>query len=361
MQKTYLSAVTSGAIIAKDVYGMDGVLLISKGSDFNERDIAKFRDQGVTSIFVEKDGSMGKEIVEEIRTSMNISDVIHEKTRNQALAQIKKTMVRFGHISGVNINEISKLVEDMIEQLLDNKDFVFALSQIRSIDDYTYQHSVNVGVLSLIIGIDLKLSHEDLKILGIGAILHDIGKIMVSEDILKKPGKLTLEEFEEIKKHPLYGYEILKHAGIDEEAAQIALYHHEKFDGTGYTKGLKSNKIPLYSRIVAVADVYDAMSNDRIYQRKYAHDKVYSEITHLGDTHFDKKIMEKFAGHLRIYPNGTGIILNTNHKGIVLIQNKLYPESPIVRVFKNDKKDIKNLYVDVDLSLTQQLFIKSTF
>lgn len=361
MQKTYLSAVTPGAIIAKDVYGMDGVLLISKGSAFREHFANRFRDQGVTSIFVEKDGSMTQKTIDKIQKSLDISDVIHEKTRNQALNQMKKTMVRFGHVSGVNINEISKLIEEMIEQLLDSKDFVFALSQIRSIDDYTYHHSVNVGVVSLIIGLDLKLDKESLKSLGIGAILHDIGKIMISEDILKKPGKLTKEEYIEIKMHPVYGYEILKKAGVSEESAQIALYHHEKWDGTGYIKGLKNDKIPLYSRIVAVADVYDAMSNDRIYQKKYSHDKIYSEITHLGNKHFDQDIMEKFAKHLSIYPNGTGIILNTDHRGIVLGQNKSYPESPIVRVFKNEKTDIKNLFVDVDLSITKHLYIKSTF
>jgi len=361
MQKTYLSAVTPGAIIAKDVYGMDGVLLVSKGSTFKEHYTSRFKEQGVTSLFIKEKDAETEEAIKEVQRSMQIGDVIHEKTRNQAISQVKQTMVRFGQSSGINIKEISKLVEEMIEQLLENRDFVFALSQIRSIDDYTYHHSVNVGVLSLIMGIDMNLDQDDLKKLGIGAILHDIGKIMIAEAILKKPGRLSKEEFAEIKKHPLYGYEILKQAGINEESAKIALHHHEKYDGTGYNEGLKSDKIPLFSRIVAVADVYDAISNDRIYQKRLTHDKVYSEITHLGDKHFDKNIMEKFARHLSIYPNGTGIILNTNHKGVVLSQNNLYPESPNVRIFKNDRKDIKNLYVDIDLSLMPHLYIKSTF
>ncbi len=361
MEKTYLSAVPSGAVIGKDVYGMDGVLLIPKGATFKDHYTQSFRNKGVTSLFVDKSGSLKKDTIEEIRASMEISDIIHDKTRTQAINQVKKTIVNFSCASGINISKLSKIVSDMIEQILEKKDFVFALSQLRSIDDYTYKHSVNVGVISLLIGTDLKLDSKALMDLGIGAILHDIGKVLISEDILKKPTKLTYEEFQEIKKHPQYGYDILKQSNVSEDAAQIALYHHEKVNGTGYTSGLKSSDIPLFSRIVAIADVYDAMSNDRIYQKKKTPDIVYSEITHASNTHFDSNIMETFCKHLSIYPNGTGIVLNTNHKGMVLSQNRMYPESPVVRIFKNDRSDLSKLYVDIDLSLSSNLFIKNAF
>lgn len=361
MEKTLINDVIPGAIIAKDVYSGDGVVLVSKGVVFREHFVKRFNEAGVREIFIEEDGQMTKETVSNIRKCLHINDVIHEKTRTQAQAQIKKTMVKLSTVGYISINKISKIVEEIIEQLLEKKEFVFALSQLRSVDDYTYKHSVNVGVLSLIIGIDLNLDKDSLKNLGIGAILHDIGKAVIPEDILKKPSSLTHEEFSEIKKHTEYGYEILRQTDVTEEAAQIALYHHEKYDGTGYRKGLKGNNIPLFSRIVAIADVYDAMSNDRVYQKKLSPDKVFKEITHLGDTHFDCEIMEKFARHLSIYPTGTGVILNTDHRGIVISQNKLYPESPVVRVFKDERNDIRNLYVDIDLSSTKHLYIKDTF
>ena len=304
---------------------------------------------------------MTPETIVTIRKSLSIQDVIHEKTRTHAQNQIKKTMMKFKSVSSTDIQKISQMVEDMIEQLLDKKDFVFALSQLRSVDDYTYQHSVNVGVLALIIGIDLNLDKEQLKQLGMGAILHDIGKIMVPEEIIKKPAKLTSEEFQEVKRHTEYGYDILVQTDIPEEAARIALHHHEKFDGTGYSRGLSNTKIPLFARIVAVADVYDAMSNDRVYQRRSAPDKVFREITHLGDKHFDTHIMETFAKHINIYPTGTGIILNSGHRGIVLYQNKLYPESPIVRVFMKKEQHSKRLYFDLDLSINTKWYIIETF
>lgn len=361
MQKTLISGVSPGSIIAQDVYGTDGVLLIKKGTPFREHYTPRFKEAGVQEISIEENGEMSTDTINAIRKSLNIQDVIHEKTRSHAYNQIKKTMMKFKSVSRSDIQKIGQIVEDMIEQLLDQKDFVFALSQLRSVDDYTYQHSVNVGVLALIIGIDLSLDKDQLRHLGTGAILHDIGKIMISEDLIKKPSKLTIAEFSEVKKHTLYGYEILMQTNIAEEAAQIALHHHEKYDGTGYCWGLRNTNIPLFARIVAVADVYDAMSNDRVYKRRTLPDQVFREITHLGDKHFDAHIMETFAKHINIYPTGTGIVLNSGHRGIVLHQNKLYPESPIVRVFTPKEQNIKRLYFDVDLSINTKWFIIETY
>lgn len=350
MHKHFLSGVSPGAIIAQDVYGNDGVLLLKKGSAYRTQYTTRFKEAGVTEVYIEDDGTMAQESIEEITKSLNLKDIIHDRTRSHAHAQIKKMMVRFKSLGHTDIRKITAIVEEILDQLLDRKDFVFSLSQLRSVDDYTYHHSVNVGVLSLIIGIELELSNEALLNLGMGAILHDIGKVMIPDEILNKPSKLTPEEYAEVKKHTLYGYQILIDAGFPEESAQIALYHHEKYDGSGYTYGLDRTKIPLFARIVAVADVYDAMSNDRVYQKRSAPDKVYREITHLGDKHFDKDIMESFAKHICIYPTGTGVILNTGHRGIVLHQNKLYPESPVIRVFTPESKHYTKLYFDVDLS-----------
>lgn len=351
MQKHLLHRVSPGAIIAQDIYGEDGVLLLKKGSAYRPHYTTRFKEAGVHEVYIEEDGFMSKESINEIRTSLKLNDIIYERTKLHAQAQIKKMMVRFKSLGHSDIRRISKVVEDIIDQLFNQKDFVFSLSQLRAVDDYTYHHSVNVGVLSLIIGIELGLDQSALLKLGMGAILHDIGKVMIPDELLNKPTRLTPEEYAEVKKHTVYGYKIMKEAGMSEESAQIALHHHEKYDGSGYTYGLQRTKIPLFARIVAVADVYDAMSNDRVYQKRSTPDKVYREITHLGDKHFDKDIMECFAKHICIYPTGTGVILNSGHRGIVLEQNKLYPESPIIRVFTPETKHYKNLYFDIDLSL----------
>ncbi len=361
MQKILIDDISPGSVIAKDILNHEGVMLIPKGTILRDKFISQLHEIGVEEILVEENEQESAQRIKEIQKSMNIDEIIFEKTRIQAQMQIKKLMVKFSTMNHMNLDKIKYLVEDIIEQLLLKKDIVLTLSRLRSIDNYTYEHSVNVCVLSLIVGIDLNLDRDSLKNLGIGAILHDIGKVGVSEGILKKPSRLTEKEFEEVRRHTQYGYDILTNTNISEEAAQIALCHHEKYDGTGYNRRLKGESIPLYSRIVAVTDVYDAMSNDRVYKKKMSPDKVFKEIARMGNKHFDREIMEKFVRHLSLYPTGTGVILNTNHRGIVIEQNRLLPESPIIRLFKKDKSSNRSSFVDVDLSTTRYLFIKDTF
>lgn len=369
MQKIYLDDISPGTIIAKDIYNGYGTMLVSKGTVVMDKFIKQLEDIGISELYVEDNADdvfeencvESLKMMEDEQAKLPIDDVIYEKTRVQAHMQVKKIMVRYSVHSHINIDKIHKIVESIIEELLSRREIVLTLSQLRSIDDYTYEHSVNVSVLSLIVGIDISLGKESLCSLGTGAMLHDIGKAIIPDNVLKKPSKLTTSEFSEIKKHAEYGYEILTKINLPEEAASIALYHHEKYDGSGYPKKLKGEEIPLFSRIVAIADVYDAISNDRVYKRKFSPDKVYRQIAQLGSTHFDPEIMEKFVSHLALYPNGSGVILNTNHKGIVIGQNKLLPQSPVVRIFRKERSDLKNLYTDIDLSQTKFLYIKETF
>ena len=394
MQRIDLNEISPGSTIAKDVFNSSGTMLVSKGTVVMDRFIKQLEDIGIRELYVEDtpdnyqecldeeeeesgdnmgdlDGDIpadsandiekNQKLAEEGKKKLPIDDVIYEKTRVQAHMQVKKIMIRYSAHSHINIDRIHKIIENIIEQLLSRREIVLTLSQLRSIDDYTYEHSVNVSVLSLIVGIDLRLERSELENLGTGAMLHDIGKAVIPDNVLKKPSKLTNSEFNEIKKHTEYGYEILSSIELPEEVASIALHHHEKYDGSGYPNKLKGDEIPLFSRIVAVADVYDAISNDRVYKRKLSPDKVYRQIAQLGTSHFDPDIMEKFVSHLALYPNGSGVILNTNHRGIVIAQNKLLPQSPVIRIFRKDVSDLSNLYTDIDLSQTKFLFIKDTF
>lgn len=361
MQRTLIEEIKPGVVIAKDIHNHNGVMLIPKGTVFSGDLIKHLENTGVKEIYTDDYDQETQEAITDFQKKLFIDDIICENTKIQAHKQIKKTMLRFNTMGKLQIGKINLIVESIIEQLLSKRDIVLSLSRLRSIDNYTYEHSLNVCVLSLILGIDLNVDKQLLSILGTGAIMHDVGKVVVSEDILKKPSKLTDDEFEEIKKHTEYGYQILKNSDVSEEAAGIALYHHEKYDGSGYNRNFIGDRIPLFSRIVAVADVYDAMSNDRVYKKKLPPNLVYKEIARLTGKHFDAAVIEMFLKHLSIYPVGTGVVLNTNHKGVVLAQNKFLPESPIIRVFKKDKKCLRVIGVDIDLSQTKYLYIKETF
>jgi putative nucleotidyltransferase with HDIG domain len=361
MQKIFVDDVSSDVVLAKDIVTSQGTVLIPRGTLLKLWLADYLRKKGITEIFIEDIKQYNRQAPATFYDGIDIDDIIYKNTRILAEKQIKKIMFNMATMDRVLINSISPVVEDIMEQLLSKKEIILTLSKLRTVDNFTYEHSVNVCVISLIIGIDLKLDKASLKILGLGSILHDIGKIKISENILNKPTSLSNEEYDIVKMHTQYGYEMLMNSNVSKEIALIALFHHERFDGSGYKNHLKGNNIPIYSRIVSVADAYDAMSNDRIYKKKKTPDIVYKEIISLSNKHFDKSITEKLIGHLNLYPVGTGVILNTEHKGIVIRNNKNLPESPIVRIFTKNPISLKYSFLDIDLSSSRYLYIKKVF
>ena len=173
---------------------------------------------------------------------------------------------QFGTVSMTDMMSITK---STVDGLMENYALVHVVKNLRGKDDYTYQHSVNVGILAGIIGRWLKMDEERLNTLVLAGMMHDIGKSKIPLEILNKPGKLTTEEFEIMKRHTVEGYKILSTIkGIKEELLLVALQHHERIDGSGYPFGLTGNKIHDFARIIVVADTYDAVTTDRIYQPK---------------------------------------------------------------------------------------------
>lgn len=367
MQKVRIDNVAQGAIIAQDIHANDGRMLISRGAHYRGSFLGRLQNAGILEIFIEEDDPTAREKpnqedpLQALQQEVLIDDVIYEKTRKQAEQQIMKIMVRLGSMRHTHMNKLFHVVESIMEQLLSQPDLVLSLSKLRSIDDYTYEHSVNVCVISILIGIDLFMEKEVLRELGVGAILHDIGKVGVSERIIKKPGKLYPVEFDEIKRHTELGYQILKGAGFSENVARIALYHHERIDGSGYPHHLEAHDIPLFARVVAIADFYDAISNNRIYRKAMTPDNAYREVIKTSTNHLDEVLVEKFLRHIHMYPVGRGVVLNSMEKGVVIRQNHLMPESPVVRVFERVQGRLVPRYQDLDLSAVPSLFIVDTF
>lgn len=179
----------------------------------------------------------------------------------------------------------------------DNLELITALANaLDSRDPHTMCHSENVAKYSLQIAEKMRLSKETCDIIRKGALLHDIGKIGIPEHILQKHGRLTNEEYKIIQSHPKIGYEMIKHVGNfhDNGILDIVLYHHERFDGKGYPAGLKGNQIPLYARIVAVADTFDAMTTKRVYRDELSLDYTLNEIWKNKGTQFDPEVVDAF-------------------------------------------------------------------
>lgn len=347
MRREKLGNIKLGARLAKTIFNADGGILLSRGIELKESLVQKLVSQGVTHIFIEDDFSGDTEK----------KDAICETTRNDVKVLIANRMNNYLFTESINVIEIKKIVNRIVDELLLQKDILFKLTDIKSVDDYTFQHCVNVSVLSLIAGIDLGFGMERLRELGTGAILHDIGKLFIPSEILQKPSQLTVEEFEEIKKHTVLGYELMKkNKRINLASAFISFGHHERFDGSGYPLQLKGENIHIYARIVAIADVYDALSSDRVYRKKLRANEALEYITSLGIHHFDPKIIESFVRYVSIYPVGTGVLLNTGERALVARANVKMPTRPLVRVLSKNRTT-SGKYNEIDLTEKNHIFI----
>ena len=348
MRKVHIDDAAMGVRLAKAIFSSEGNILLASGTELKESYIDRLKAHNITEVYLDDD--ISRDII--------VEDIVCEQTRHEAKALVKNLMNNYKVSCAIDVDKVKDIVNNIIEELLSSRDILVNLSEIRSVDDYTFEHSVNVCILSLIIGIGLEYSLARLRDLGIGALLHDIGKLRIPEEILKKPSQLTVEEFEEIKKHTLYGYEILKNnSNVSMISAFIAFSHHERCDGSGYPLQVKDNDIHHCARIVAVADVYDALTSDRVYRSKMRPHEVFEYITSLRHHHFDQDVTNSFLKYITMYPVGSGVVLSSKESGIVVRVNKKIPTRPVVRIIYNRKGGKLKNFREIDLAKTPGIYI----
>lgn len=341
MRRVSLDKIQSGAILGKTIMTLEGKVLLAAGVEITDEYKKRLLANGITEVYID----------DEISKGIEIPEIVHEEVVAEAKKRVRLMMTNPSLKTSIDGYQIMQTVDRIIASILSNKDIVATLSDIRSVDDYTFSHSVNVCILSLVIGIGLGYTGDKLRELGVGSILHDIGKVMIPQEILKKPVQLTNEEFELIKKHTIFGHELLKRIkGISMVASYIAVGHHERMDGSGYPYHLKGENIHKAARIVAVTDVYDALTTDRVYRKKLLPNEVIDYITSHGSQHFDQDVVDVFIRYVAYYPVGTGVVLNTGEKGIVTKYNKKYPTRPVVRVIVDAAGKMLRKHKEVDLT-----------
>ncbi len=285
--------------------------------------------------------------------------VISKKTQVVAFKAVSNVIhsVRAGH--GIDSGQTKEVSEKLVEEVLQAPDAIMNLMNIKSFDDYTFTHNVNVATISLLIGQALGLTLDDMNELGTGALLHDVGKLKIPLSILNKDGKLTDEEFSEMRSHPTYGYEILcKSSGITERAKMVCLQHHEKFGGGGYPKRLKGQQINLFARICAVADVYDALTTDRPYRVAMSPYEAMKILNAGIDNHFDPKVLTAFIRKFSLYPAGSLVALNDGSVALVLKNNPGSVIRPVIKVVRDAKNKKLKDRVEIDLREFKDLYIK---
>ncbi|NOY53652.1 MAG: HD-GYP domain-containing protein [Deltaproteobacteria bacterium] len=233
-----------------------------------------------------------------------------------------------------DLESAEEVVDRMIDHITHHPDVLFILSKLQDFDEYTFMHCVNVSTFSLILGKALHYTQSELKKLGVGALFHDVGKTRVNKEILNKPGKLDPAELKMIQRHPVFSVELLREIpGMNMESMQVALEHHERVSGKGYPRGLKGREISEFGKIAAIADVYDAMTTERVYQTKLMPYAAIARIYRMAKGNFEPGLVERFIARIGIYPVGTVVILSSGEIGVVTEIHRDHLLTPIVRIF----------------------------
>ncbi len=250
---------------------------------------------------------------------------LHVRTHNY-VGQILED-ARLGR--SIDVQGARELVNDMVDAIVANENALMWLAQLKRRDEYTSLHSINVCVISVIFGRHLGFSEEQLREIGHGALLHDIGKMRVPLELLNKSSELTPDELAELKRHPQLGYDILSGSGgISAEALEIVRSHHERVDGSGYPRGLKGDDISEFAMLVSIVDVYDAITSDRVYHLGISPHEALNMMYEWAPKSFPNEPLEQFIRCLGIYPIGSVVELNTGEIGVVMTVNRsrhLYP------------------------------------
>lgn len=238
---------------------------------------------------------------------------------------------------------------DSVINMADEKmDLIRSMNQIRSSDEYLYTHSMNVAMLSMLIGKWLKYEDKKLQALVQAALLHDIGKIKVPLEILNKPGKLTDAEYEEMKKHSEYGYRMLEEKGnISMDICLAVLMHHEREDGSGYPIGAKSNRIHDFAKIIAVADIYDAMTSERVYKERESPFEVFELMEEKTIGQLSVEVVLTFLNNIASYYIGDLVMLSNGETGEIIHINPRHVSKSIIKA----KEKYLDLSVEKDIKI----------
>ena len=352
MRKIYVCKLKPGMILAKSVYGPNGQLWLRAGVTLTSQYISSLLRSKINFVYV----------LDPFLSDAQNEEIVSDQARLQANKLVKNvlTNIKQGKQGPIVDNNFLKVVNRLVEEVLDNKDVMYNLADILSTDEYTFNHSVNVCILSLLIASNLRYTRSRLQDIAVGALLHDLGKTKIDKRILMKEGCLTNEEFAIIKMHPVLGADILscRQRDLADDSLKIVLQHHERCDGSGYPHQLLHHQINESARLVMIVDVYDALTSDRPYRAALQPHQVLSLLKYSGNHAYDPVFLQTFFEHVPAYPVGTALRLSNGDIGLV-VKNKVGKTfSPTVRVYWAEGKGPYKNEFEIDLAVEQSIFVE---
>jgi len=372
VRRVLVEQLKPGDRIGQDVYADPGGLpLLKAGIRISDSYRESLTRAGIPAVWVDDRLSQGIEPLE----------VLSDQTKRRATAAIRDafrdapaSLTTGQSLPDKTVREMMDVVDLIIEEVAENVHAALALNDLANADGYTLKHSLAVTTLGLALGVRVmqrygwldaqnKLRFDDvtgrLPPLGVGLLVHDIGKLAVPPEILQKPDALTDDEWVAMKSHPLEGVRILQHASISPLSRAVVRSHHEQWNGSGYPAGLLGSKIHQFARIAAVADVFDALTSDRHYRKAWPVHKAWAFIVERSGTHFDPEVVNVFRSFVAPYPPGTGVVLSDGASGIVKEARPDMLLLPVVRIVLDASGAGVTPY-EVDLSAAEGLTVAST-
>ena len=356
--------------MGRDLYARhDMPPLLRRGAEMTECFRQSLVRAGISSVWIEDDLSEGIDPLE----------ALSEETRTEAIGAIRKL---FGEVAGSegsgtlsvsSVEQMEDVARRVVADIMANADCALALNDLANADGYTMRHSLAVTVMGLALGLRLMQKYgwvdyrgqrqygdieERLTMLGMGLLLHDIGKLTVPPEVLHKRGRLTADEIALVRAHPETGYEMLKNSGVSPVSRAVVRSHHEKWDGTGYPDGKAGTQIHQFARIATVSDVFDALTSDRPYRKADPPHTGYEYILARVGRDFDPEVVEIFRTSVAPHPPGTGVILSDGYCGIVKEVRQGSVNRPVVRLVLNPAGE-EIAYKEIDLSVHPDLTIVS--
>ncbi len=368
--------------LGKPLYDRNGRVLLAAGVPLNARFIEALQARGYTSVYV-RDG---------LADDVAPADLISEEVRMVASSHLEALFTIVTKVSEHGEprkpsswpGETWRVIESLYRDVEDILDEVFAseafdgMAAVKSHDSYTYEHSVETTVVGVMLGKRLGLQREDLRQLGLGCLLHDIGKRGVPTEVLNKPGPLTSQELAQVKEHPRIGFELIKSLDLDSPVPQhIAWQHHEKQDGTGYPRGLHGTnrvvrsiadlgvpgRIMLLAELAAVADVFSALASDRPFRPALPPEEVARTLRALAGSHLNREVVDAFFRVVPTFPMGLRVVLNgapfDGWRGVVVAVHPSQLHRPVVRLLQDSAgREVPHAEIDLrrypDVSLSSE-------
>ncbi|OLN21543.1 hypothetical protein BTO30_14215 [Domibacillus antri] len=360
MRLISLDRYQTGMKLGKPIYNEKGKVLLTQGTELTDKLIEKLQKYNISTVYIEDEASEGIEIVESIPEELRSEAVkmITEGFHTIAELRVNRPNIQKMMKSDRAIRSFQKTFRDILSCLTENQHALNLLATTKIHENYVYTHSLNVSIYACQLAIENGLPLKQIEEIGLGATLHDLGKLFIPKEILTKPGKLTDEEFEQVKTHCELGFETLrKMDSIPLTVAHCALQHHERVDGTGYPRGLKGDEIHKYAKILSVADVFDAVTSPRAYRPPMLPHKGLELLYAGSGTQFESKQVELFKECIAIYPQGLTVKLNDGRTGIVSKYNFHAVGRPEIRIIRDEEQQEVQPY-EIDLSSTDHLTVE---